>query len=54
MLKYLAWCGQTANSAVVFQNIDELQIDDMPKEITLFSQTTKSVNDFHSDFQCTY
>jgi 4-hydroxy-3-methylbut-2-enyl diphosphate reductase len=32
--------GQTDNNAVVFQSIEELDFDKMPKEITLFSQTT--------------
>ena len=39
--------GQTNNEAVVFQDISELDIDSLPKEITLYSQTTKSVNKFH-------
>ena len=39
--------GQTRNEAVVFQDINELNITELPKEITLYSQTTKSVNKFH-------
>lgn len=39
--------GQTRNEAVVFQDIKELNINELPKEITLYSQTTKSVNKFH-------
>ena len=39
--------GQTRNEAVVFQDIEELNISELPKEITLYSQTTKSVNKFH-------
>ena len=39
--------GQTNNEAIVFQDISELKLDDLPKKITLFSQTTKSVNKFH-------
>jgi 4-hydroxy-3-methylbut-2-enyl diphosphate reductase len=39
--------GQTQNEAVVFQNLEELDIDTLPKELTLFSQTTKSVHKFH-------
>jgi len=34
--------GQTEHKAVVFQNMEELDIEKMPREITLFSQTTKS------------
>jgi len=33
--------GQTSGDAVVFQDIAELDLDTMPKRITLFSQTTK-------------
>ena len=39
--------GQTQNEAVVFQDLNELNLDTLPKEITLYSQTTKSVNKFH-------
>jgi 4-hydroxy-3-methylbut-2-enyl diphosphate reductase len=31
----------------VFQDINELNLNELPKEITLYSQTTKSVNKFH-------
>jgi len=39
--------GQTNNSAVVFQDLDELNDDELPEKITLYSQTTKSVDKFH-------
>jgi 4-hydroxy-3-methylbut-2-enyl diphosphate reductase len=39
--------GQTNNKAVVFQDIDELDIETLPKNITLFSQTTKSTDKFY-------
>lgn len=39
--------GQTSNEAVVFQDIEELDIDSLPKNITLFSQTTKSTDKFY-------
>ncbi|NJN27046.1 MAG: 4-hydroxy-3-methylbut-2-enyl diphosphate reductase [Cyclobacteriaceae bacterium] len=39
--------GQTQNEAVVFQDLDELDLDKLPKKMTLFSQTTKSVHKFH-------
>lgn len=39
--------GQTNNNAVVFQDIEELNIAELPKEITLYSQTTKSTNKFY-------
>lgn len=38
--------GQTNNKAVVFQDISELDIPNMPKNITLYSQTTKSTDKF--------
>ncbi len=40
--------GQTNNDAVVFQSIDELDIEQMPSTITLYSQTTKNPKDFWS------
>lgn len=40
--------GQTQNEAVVFQNADELDIKELPKNVTLYSQTTKSVENFHA------
>ena len=43
----VALLGQTDGHAVVFERVEELNIDAMPKKITLFSQTTKSVHSFH-------
>lgn len=40
--------GQTGGNATVFQDISELQIDKMPGEITLYSQTTKSTDTLYS------
>lgn len=39
--------GQTNNSALVFQNIAELEDVDLPDKITLYSQTTKSTEKFY-------
>lgn len=39
--------GQTDNSAVVFQDLEELDLTKLPKEITLYSQTTKSTDKFY-------
>lgn len=39
--------GQTNNEAVVFQDITELDLKNVPKNITLYSQTTKSTNKFY-------
>lgn len=39
--------GQTNNEAVVFQDIEELDLETLPKEITLYSQTTKSTDKFY-------
>ncbi|MEX2513415.1 MAG: 4-hydroxy-3-methylbut-2-enyl diphosphate reductase [Cyclobacteriaceae bacterium] len=39
--------GQTKNKAVVFQDINELDIPSLPKSITLYSQTTKSTDKFY-------
>ena len=39
--------GQTSNEAVVFQDLEELDIKTMPREITLYSQTTKSTDKFY-------
>lgn len=36
-----ALMGQTGDDSVVFQDISELDLDAMPRRITLFSQTTK-------------
>ncbi|WP_226389558.1 4-hydroxy-3-methylbut-2-enyl diphosphate reductase [Penaeicola halotolerans] len=39
--------GQTNNKAVVFQDINELDLATLPKNITLYSQTTKSTDKFY-------
>ncbi len=39
--------GQTNNEAVVFQDISELDLGSLPKNITLYSQTTKSTDKFY-------
>ena len=39
--------GQTNNEAVVFQSLEELDLENMPKDITLYSQTTKSTDKFY-------
>lgn len=39
--------GQTNNKAVVFQDISELKIDELPRNLTLYSQTTKSTDSFY-------
>jgi 4-hydroxy-3-methylbut-2-en-1-yl diphosphate reductase len=39
--------GQTNNKAVVFQDISELDLNTLPKNITLYSQTTKSTDKFY-------
>ena len=39
--------GQTNNEAIVFQDVDELDIKTMPRNITLYSQTTKSTDNFY-------
>lgn len=39
--------GQTNNNAIVFQDLNELDIESLPKEITLYSQTTKSTDNFY-------
>lgn len=39
--------GQTANEAIVFQDLAELEDVDLPKQFTLYSQTTKSVDKFY-------
>ncbi len=43
----LGLLGQTNNKAVVFQDLNELDISRLPKKITLFSQTTKSTDKFY-------
>ncbi len=39
--------GQTNNNAVVFQDLKELEMDKLPKNLTLYSQTTKSTDSFY-------
>ena len=39
--------GQTNNTAVVFQSIDELDLNNLPAEITMFSQTTRDKNEYN-------
>jgi 4-hydroxy-3-methylbut-2-en-1-yl diphosphate reductase len=39
--------GQTQNTATVFQSMDDLDQKSLPSEITLFSQTTKSMDSFY-------
>ncbi|TAE45641.1 MAG: 4-hydroxy-3-methylbut-2-enyl diphosphate reductase [Cytophagales bacterium] len=39
--------GQTNNNAVVFQDLEELDFEILPKNITLYSQTTKSTDSFY-------
>jgi 4-hydroxy-3-methylbut-2-enyl diphosphate reductase len=39
--------GQTRNKAVVFQDINELNLATLPRNITLYSQTTKSTDKFY-------
>ena len=40
--------GQTNNTAIVIENVADLSKVDMTKPIYLFSQTTKSVEEFHA------
>ncbi|HXH99433.1 MAG TPA: 4-hydroxy-3-methylbut-2-enyl diphosphate reductase [Sphingobacteriaceae bacterium] len=40
--------GQTNNEAIVFQDIAELENIDLPQNITLYSQTTKSTDKFYA------
>jgi 4-hydroxy-3-methylbut-2-enyl diphosphate reductase len=44
----LGLLGQTSGEAVVFENLDELLSHELPANITLYSQTTKSTNSFYS------
>lgn len=39
--------GQTSGNAVVFENLDELLRHELPPNITLYSQTTKSTDSFY-------
>lgn len=40
--------GQTEGNATVFQSLEELDLDALPRKITLYSQTTKSRYSFYS------
>ena len=39
--------GQTGKDAIVFQDIKELDLDDLPASLTLYTQTTKSKEKFY-------
>ena len=39
--------GQTGKDAVVFQDIKELDLDNLPESLTLYTQTTKSKEKFY-------
>lgn len=39
--------GQTNQEAVVFQTLDELNLSEIPRNMTLYSQTTKSTDKFY-------
>ncbi|GAB4407104.1 MAG: 4-hydroxy-3-methylbut-2-enyl diphosphate reductase [Microscillaceae bacterium] len=39
--------GQTDNQAIVFQDITELELAELPRQMTLYSQTTKSTDKFY-------
>ncbi|ALI97872.1 4-hydroxy-3-methylbut-2-enyl diphosphate reductase [Rufibacter tibetensis] len=43
----LGLLGQTNNEAVVFENLEELLRHELPQNITLYSQTTKSTDNFY-------
>ncbi len=43
----LGLLGQTSGNAVVFENLDELLLHELPENITLYSQTTKSTSSFY-------
>ncbi len=40
--------GQTDNTALVFQSLEELDEVELPQKITLYSQTTKSTDKFYA------
>jgi 4-hydroxy-3-methylbut-2-enyl diphosphate reductase len=44
----LGLLGQTSGDAVVFESLDELLSHELPENITLYSQTTKSTNSFYN------
>ena len=39
--------GQINNEAIVFENLDEIDISALPPKLTLYSQTTKSIEAFY-------
>src|SRR5690606_2936007 len=39
--------GQTNSEAVVFEDLSELDLPNLPKSLTLYSQTTKSTDNFY-------
>ena len=43
--------GQTDQEAVVFQDVAELDLDALPRRISLYSQTTKSKDKFYATLQ---
>jgi 4-hydroxy-3-methylbut-2-enyl diphosphate reductase len=43
----LGLLGQTNNEAVVFESLEELLEQELPRKITLYSQTTKSTESFY-------
>lgn len=43
----LGLLGQTNNEAIVFESLDELLRHELPQNITLYSQTTKSTDNFY-------
>ena len=44
----LGLLGQTSGNAVVFESLDELLGHELPENITLYSQTTKSTSSFYN------
>lgn len=44
----LGLLGQTNQKATVFQSLEELDLETMPKHISLYSQTTKSTESFYA------
>ncbi len=40
--------GQTGNTALVFQDVAELEGKELPKKVALFSQTTKSTKNYYA------
>jgi 4-hydroxy-3-methylbut-2-enyl diphosphate reductase len=39
--------GQTNREAIIFQSLEELNLETVPREMTLYSQTTKSTDKFY-------